>query len=88
MLFGALPNWGTADLPAPLPFSIRNLVRTIGPGAILLAGSIGGGEWLVGPAITVKYGNSLLWIATVAIALQVILNQEGIRYTLYTVNPV
>lgn len=88
MPFGSLPAWGQEDLPAPPPFSFRNLIRTIGPGAILLAGSIGGGEWLVGPAIAVKHGPGLLWIATVAIVLQLLLNLEGIRYTLYTGEPI
>ena len=84
---GRLPAWGQAELPAPLPFSLPNLLRTIGPGAILLAGSIGGGEWLIGPAITVKYGTDILWIATVAIGLQLLFNMEAIRYTLYTGEP-
>jgi len=88
MPFGSLPAWEIDDLPAPLPFTFRNLLRTIGPGAILLASSIGGGEWLIGPAIAVKYGNGILWIATVAILLQLILNLEGIRYTLYTGEPI
>jgi hypothetical protein len=86
--FGDLPRWEQDDLPAPLPFSLRNLFRTIGPGAILLAGSIGGGEWLVGPAISVRHGTGILWIATVAIALQLVLNLEAIRYTLYTGEPI
>ncbi|WP_417387715.1 Nramp family divalent metal transporter [Gimesia sp.] len=85
---GKLPPWTTGDLPAPPPFTIRNLFRTIGPGAILLAGSIGGGEWLVGPTITVKYGLGILWIATVAIVLQLLFNLEAIRYTLYTGEPI
>jgi hypothetical protein len=85
---GRLPAWGQDDLPPALPFSPGNLLRTIGPGAILLAGSIGGGEWLVGPAIAVKYGTSILWFASVAIVLQVIFNLEGIRYTLYTGEPI
>lgn len=85
---GDLAPWSEEDLPAPPPFSIRNLFRTIGPGAILLAGSIGGGEWLIGPTITVKYGMSILWIATVAIALQLLFNLEAIRYTLYTGEPI
>ena len=37
---GQLPPWQPADLPEPLPFSFRNTLRTIGPGAILLAGAI------------------------------------------------
>ena len=88
MRWGRLPDWGTDDLPEPLPFSFRNALRTIGPGAILLAGSIGGGEWLVGPAAAVKHGPGLMWMATVGIALQVLLNLEAIRYTLYTGEPV
>lgn len=85
---GGLPQWGVDELPAPAPFSIRNLFRMIGPGAILLAASIGGGEWLAGPAIAVKYGPTILWFATVAVAIQLMLNLEAIRYTLYTGEPI
>jgi len=83
-----LPAWGRAELPAPPSFSARNALRTIGPGAILLAASIGGGEWLVGPALAVKHGVGLFWIATAAILLQTVLNVETIRYTLYSGEPV
>lgn len=83
-----LPDWEERDLPAPPPFSARNLFRVIGPGAILLATSIGGGEWLVGPAMGVQYGQGMLWIATVAIVLQVLFNLEAVRYTLYTGEPI
>lgn len=85
---GSLPCWGFDQLPEPLPFTVRNLFRTIGPGAILLAGSIGGGEWLVGPAMAVQYGTSVFWIASLAIVLQLIFNLEAIRYTLYTGEPI
>lgn len=84
----SLAPWGQAELPEPLPYTARNVLRTIGPGAILLSASIGGGEWLVGPAIAVKHGMGLFWIATTAILLQTILNLEGIRYTLYTGEPI
>lgn len=84
---GTLPPWDVAELPQPLPFSFRNAFKVIGPGAIMLAASIGGGEWLVGPATVIKHGPGVLWIATVAILLQVIFNLEGIRYTLYTGEP-
>jgi Mn2+/Fe2+ NRAMP family transporter len=76
-----------AELPEPLPFSVRNAFKIIGPGAIMLAASIGGGEWLVGPATVIKHGPGVLWIATIAIVLQLIFNLEGIRYTLYTGEP-
>ena len=84
----SLPAWGRAELPEPLPLSARNALRTIGPGAILLATSIGGGEWLVGPAVGVQHGVGLFWIATVAIVLQLVFNLEAIRYTLYTGEPI
>ncbi|MBI5758528.1 MAG: Nramp family divalent metal transporter, partial [Planctomycetales bacterium] len=83
-----LPPWGHDDLPEPLPYSVRNVFRTIGPGAILLAAAIGGGEWLIGPAAAVKHGMSVFWIATTAIVLQTLFNLEAIRYTLYTGEPI
>ena len=85
---GALPAWSTADLTPPPPFSFRNALKVIGPGAIMAATSIGGGEWLVGPAAAVKYSSQIFLIATVAIVLQVIFNLEAIRYTLYTGEPI
>jgi hypothetical protein len=83
-----LPPLEVDTLPEPLPLTARNLFKTIGPGAILLATSIGGGEWLVGPAVGVQYGSGLFWIATIAISLQVIFNLEASRYTLYTGEPI
>jgi hypothetical protein len=85
---GRLPDWQSGDLPEPLPLTGRNVLRTIGPGAILLAGAIGAGEWVVGPLMAVKYGTAILWVATVAIALQMVFNLEAIRYTLYSGEPV
>ncbi len=85
--FGDLPAWGRDDLPEPLPFSTRNLFRTIGPGAILLATSIGAGEWVIGPMISVNSGTGIMWVATVAILVQLLFNMEAIRYTLYTGEP-
>lgn len=54
----------------------------------MAATSIGGGEWLVGPAAAVKYSAAIFFIATIAIFLQVIFNLEAIRYTLYTGEPI
>lgn len=85
---GELPAWELGELPAPPPFGVVNLFKTIGPGAILLMTAIGGGEWLVGPALGVKYGTGLMWVATLAIVLQVVFNLEAIRYTLYTGEPI
>jgi hypothetical protein len=85
---GELPPWEVSELQAPPPFGFRNMLKVIGPGAIMAATSIGGGEWLVGPATAVKYSSSIFLIATVAIVLQVLFNLEGIRYTLYTGEPI
>jgi hypothetical protein len=85
---GCLPAWDRADLPEPLPFGLVNLFKTIGPGAILLAAAIGGGEWIAGPLATKEFGRGILWIATVAVILQTIFNLEAVRYTLYTGEPI
>ncbi len=85
---GELPAWSVAELPAPPPFGVRNVLRVIGPGAIMAATSIGGGEWLIGPAAAVKYSSAIFLIASIAIVLQVIFNIEAIRYTLYTGEPI
>lgn len=85
---GRLPPWGRATLPAPPPFTLRNVLRTIGPGVIALGVAIGGGEWLLGPSVILKYGVALLWITTAAVLLQTVLNLEMARYTLYTGEPI
>ena len=85
---GYLPAHQVKDLPAPPPFNFKNVIQVIGPGAILLGTSIGSGEWLLGPATIVQYGSALLWITTVAVILQVFLNVEFVRYTMYTGEPI
>jgi Mn2+/Fe2+ NRAMP family transporter len=85
---GQLPAWGQGELPAPPPFSMRNAYKLIGAATIALGMSIGSGEWLLGPAVTAKYGAALLWIATISILTQTILNQEMIRYTIATGEPI
>jgi Mn2+/Fe2+ NRAMP family transporter len=85
---GCLQTWERAELPAPVPFGWGNIIKAIGPGIIVLGGSIGTGEWLMGPAVTVKFQGQMLWIATVAILLQSFLNTECIRYALYTGEPI
>ena len=83
-----LDPWGRAELPeAPSTKGLR-LFRVVGPGFIVLGASIGSGEWLIGPTAFVKYGLSLLWVTTVAVTLQAILNTEAVRYTLYTGEPI
>jgi len=83
-----LPPWRAADLPAPPPFSFRNMIAVIGPGTIALSMSIGGGEWLLGPTTIVKYGFSMMWIVTVSVLVQLMMNLQFVRYTLYTGEPI
>ena len=83
-----IPPWETADLPEPKPLSWRNWASFIGPGIVMMGIQIGGGEWLLGPTVTAKFGGGLMWIATVAIVLQVFYNLECGRYALYCGEPV
>jgi hypothetical protein len=54
----------------------------------VLGVSIGSGEFLLGPAVFVRHGLSLLWVTTVAVVFQTIFNTEVMRYTLATGEPV
>ena len=84
-----LPTWDVEEeLPQPKQLGLKNLAGFIGPGIVMCGIQIGGGEWLFGPDITAKYGGSLMWIATIAIACQVFYNMECGRYALYTGEPV
>ena len=77
-----------ADLPeAPRPKGLGWL-GAVGPGVIVLGVSIGSGEFLLGPAVFVKYGLTLLWVTTVSVFLQTVFNTELMRYTLATGEPV
>lgn len=83
-----LPDWDHAELPVAPPLSWRHWKRFIGPGIVMMGIQIGGGEWLFGPEITARYGGGLMWIATIAIVLQVFYNIECGRYALYCGEPV
>ena len=58
---GELPAWEVAELPAPPPFGWRNALTVIGPGAIMAATSIGGGE-CAGPRGAWRVGSSRWWL--------------------------
>ena len=83
-----LPKWGVDELPEPTPLSWRNWKSFVGPGIVMCGIAIAGGEWLVGPDITARYGGTLMWIATFAIIGQLFYNIECGRYALYTGEPV
>ncbi len=84
---GLLPPWGHAPMPVPPAFTLPNILRTIGPGVIGLGLAVGSGEWLLGPSVVVTYGVGFLWITTVSVLLQALLNLEMARYTLSTGEP-
>ena len=42
-------------------------LRVVGPGVIVLGASIGSGEFLLGPAVFVRHGLSLLWVTAIAV---------------------
>jgi hypothetical protein len=83
-----LEPWAPGELPAPPMPRGFGWLAVCGPGVIVLGLSIGSGEFLLGPAVFVRYGLTLLWVSTAAIALQTIFNMEVMRYTLATGEPV
>lgn len=83
-----LDPWVRADLPVPPEPKGVGWMKVVGPGVIVLGLSIGGGEFLLGPAAFVRHGLSLLWITLVSVFLQTIFNTELMRYTLATGEPV
>ena len=83
-----MPRWNSGSLPTPPRFTLRNWFALLGPGLLMGGASIGGGEWLMGPAVTARYGGALMWLATMSILAQVLYNIEISRYTLYTGEPI
>ncbi|MCI0624112.1 MAG: Nramp family divalent metal transporter [Acidobacteria bacterium] len=84
---GYLSPWKVAELPEPPSISWRPQAL-LGPGLLMVGASIGGGEWLLGPAMTAQYGATFIWIAVLSIILQGCYNLEVMRYTLYCGEPI
>ncbi len=74
-----LPGVGYAPLPEP-----KSLKYVLGPSVLLLAGSIGSGEFVLWPYISTQTGLTLVWLAIIGILTQYYLNMEISRYTLAT----
>ena len=83
-----MPRWNTGELIDAPRFSRRHWYAFLGPGLVAGASAIGGGEWLLGPLVTARYGGALLWLATLSILAQGLYNIEVSRYTLYTGEPI
>ena len=82
-----MPRWNVAELADAPTFTWRNWTAMIGPGLLMGGMAIGGGEWLMGPKITARFGGGLLWLAGVSILFQALYNTEICRYTLYSGEP-
>jgi Mn2+/Fe2+ NRAMP family transporter len=85
---GCLPAWKVDDMPTPTPLGFRHILALIGPGLVMIGGTIGTGEWVSGAGVAALYHGALLWVAPLAILAQVMLNSESMRYTLVTGEPV
>jgi hypothetical protein len=83
-----LAPWTPAELPPPPSPSGFGWLSVCGPGVIVLGLSIGSGEFLLGPAVFVRYGLTLLWVSALAVILQTIFNMEVMRYTVATGEPI
>jgi hypothetical protein len=84
----AMPRWNTGELIDVPHVGWRNILAMIGPGVVMAASAIGGGEWLLGPTVTAKYGGTLMWLAALSIGFQALYNIEISRYTLYCGEPI
>lgn len=49
----------------------------------MVGSNIGGGEWLLGPLVTAQYGGTVMWLAQVAILMQLFYNLSVMRYALW-----
>ena len=56
----------------------------VGPSVILLGLSLGSGEFILWPCLTVRYGFTVFWGALLGILTQFFINMEMARYTLAT----
>lgn len=84
----SMPRWTTGELVDAPHFTWKNWFAMIGPGLLMGGAAIGGGEWLMGPLVTARFGGALLWLSTLSIVFQVFYNLEISRYTLYCGEPI
>src|SRR5687768_5677855 len=66
---GHMPAWTVGELPEP-PNIKRGVLGLLGPGLMMAGAAIGGGEWLMGPAVTAQYGGIIMWLALISILTQ------------------
>lgn len=84
----SMPRWNLGELIEAPVWEPKNWTAMLGPALLMAGAAIGGGEWLLGPTVTARYGGSLMWLATFSILGQVVYNLEISRYTLYSGEPI
>ncbi|RLE49817.1 MAG: hypothetical protein DRJ31_03535 [Candidatus Methanomethylicota archaeon] len=78
--YGALPPLKPAkEVPSP-----KGVMEIMGPGWILVGLSIGSGELLMWPTMTMQFGYILLWAMLLGVTLQFFWNTELVRWTVIT----
>src|SRR5688572_13519507 len=75
----SMPRWDTGQLIDAPRITWRTALALVGPGIVMSASAIGGGEWLLGPTVTAKYGGTLMWLAGLSILFQALYNLEICR---------
>ena len=65
---------------ADLPELKKSMWKMLGPGAVLVGLSIGGGEIVVWPWIAAKFGATMLWAAALGVFIQLWVNIEVGRW--------
>lgn len=76
------------DLPEPPKPGLINYLKAVGPGVILGSLAIGSGEWILFPAVVVKYGPYLLWAALLSCIIQAVTAVESMKYVVYCGQPI
>ncbi|MCD6536593.1 MAG: Nramp family divalent metal transporter [Thaumarchaeota archaeon] len=76
------------DLPEPPKPGLISYLKAVGPGVILGSLAIGSGEWILFPAVVVKFGPYLLWAVLLSCIIQAVVAVESIKYTIYCGQPI
>ena len=75
-------------LPEPPKPGLISYLKAVGPGVILGSLAIGSGEWILFPAVVVKFGPYLLWAALLSCIIQAVVAVESMKYVVYCGQPI
>lgn len=76
------------SLPEPPRPGLMSYLKAVGPGVILGSLAIGSGEWILFPAVVVKFGPYLLWAALLSCIIQAVVAVESMKYVVYCGQPI